>query len=76
MDEQIEKTKFKVIQFDCKIEKIRAGLSGAVAFSKEGHAFIWGKFGKTTINIPKKAQRMKKSLNQIEDQYVNGEVGD
>jgi len=65
IDEEIEKTKFKPITLDFKVEKIRAGLSGAVALTKEGHAFIWGKFGKTTLNIPKRCQRIKKSLSQI-----------
>lgn len=76
IDEQLERTKFREIVIDCRVDKIRAGLSGAMAISREGFAYVWGKFGRTTIHAPKKVQREKKSLTAGEETYVEGRVGD
>jgi alpha-tubulin suppressor-like RCC1 family protein len=54
LEDQIEKTRFKEIVFEDKIERISAGLSGAAAITSEGAAYFWGKFGKAIINVPKK----------------------
>ncbi len=50
----MEKSKFKLIEVDAKFIRISCGLSGAVALSREGHAYVWGRFGKLVYNFPKK----------------------
>jgi len=46
-----------LVQFQAKIVKITAGLSGASALTADGTAYIWGRFGKSIINVPKRIER-------------------
>lgn len=39
---------------ESKIIKISCGLSGTVALSRDGFAYVWGRFGKLVYNLPKK----------------------
>ena len=55
-DDFMEKSKFKPIFMNQFISSISCGLSGAAALSKEGHAFVWGRFGKLVYNVPKKVK--------------------
>ena len=54
LEEQIDKTKFREIEVERTVEKIFAGLSGAAVITDEGIAYFWGKYGKTSINVPRK----------------------
>ena len=57
IDELSERTRFRLVQFQAKIVKITAGLSGASALTADGTAYIWGRFGKSIINVPKRIER-------------------
>ena len=65
IDEQTERTRFKLVQFQTKIVKISAGLSGASALTSDGAAYFWGRFGKVIINIPKRIDREKKGSSNV-----------
>jgi alpha-tubulin suppressor-like RCC1 family protein len=62
-EEYMEKSKFKLIQIDGRIISVSCGLSGSVALSQEGQAYVWGRFGKLIYNIPKKVSN--KALDNI-----------
>ena len=53
LEEQLDKARFTELDLGCKISAISAGLSGASALTEEGTAFIWGRFGKTVLNVPR-----------------------
>lgn len=53
-EDYMDKAKFKLIQFDNRINSISCGLSGAGALTREGFVYVWGRFGKTVFNVPKK----------------------
>ena len=57
IEEQTERTKFRVVDMPCRIERISAGLSGAGLISTDECAYFWGRFGKVLINSPKKIER-------------------
>lgn len=56
IEEQTERTRFRVIEIAENIQSIDAGLSGASALTSDGKAFIWGRFGKILLNIPRRIQ--------------------
>jgi len=56
-EDQMEKSRFKQIQIDSKIDRIYCGLSGATAITKDCSIYLWGKFGKQIINMPKKISK-------------------
>lgn len=61
-DEFMEKAKFKQIEIDSKIISINCGLSGAGAISREGYAYVWGRFGKVVFNVPKKLSKINEDI--------------
>ena len=77
-EEFFDKAKFKHVKIEAKILQISAGLSGCAALSKEGFVYIWGKFGKTVNNVPKKVKRSSNSINDRPDdeKFVSVKVGD
>lgn len=58
------------MQFQSKITKISAGLSGASAMTADGAAYIWGRFGKALINLPKRIEREKKIASNISTEDI------
>lgn len=78
-DDYMEKAKFKAIEIEAKIVRISCGLSGAGALSREGHVYIWGRFGKLVYNVPKKLSSKPAediSSRQEEERYAEVRVGD
>jgi len=57
LEEQLEKTRFRELQFTAKVQAITAGLSGAAILAADGSAYILGRFGKIVINVPKRIER-------------------
>lgn len=76
-EEYFEKSKFKLINFDGRIIQLSCGLSGAAVINSEGFAYVWGRFGKTLINAPKKVVKNGElKLKQEEERYAEVAVGD
>lgn len=73
----MERTKFKEIEFDSPISTISAGLSGAAAISNDGIGYIWGKFGKNTINVPRRVEVQRRGIaGNAREIFVDGRIGD
>jgi alpha-tubulin suppressor-like RCC1 family protein len=76
LEEQLDKTRFKELEFNGKVTTISAGLSGAGMLTSEGAAYIWGRFGKIVINVPQKVEREKKGLGSSTDLFSEVRIGD
>lgn len=74
----MDKAKFKHIALDHKIVQISSGLSGAGVLTKEGLAYVWGRFGKSIHNVPKKVSKLQAISvdSQESDRYCEIRVGD
>lgn len=60
-----------------QIQSISAGLSGASALTVDGKALIWGRFGRTVINVPQKIKTdLKEQSFQADNIFSEVKVGD
>jgi hypothetical protein len=76
IEEQTERTRFRLVSLQARAKAITAGLSGAAAVTVDGRAYIWGRFGEAIINVPRRIEREKKGNSLGDDRFFSVKVGD